>query len=43
MQLIQYNKYLISNVDTDGPGHPHQDTRSHSAEYARMRFQVFMG
>ena len=38
MNLVQYNEYLVSTVDTDGLG-----IRGHSAEqYAPMGFQTFV-
>ena len=43
MQLVQYNGCLISAVDTDGLVLYHQGISSHSADYAFMCFQVFMG
>ena len=36
MKLAQYNDCLISIVE-------HQGISSHSADYAAMRFPVFMG
>ena len=43
VKLIQYNWYLVSTADTDALVLQHQDIISHSAEYAPMRFQLFMG
>ena len=43
MKLIKYNVYLVSTVDTDGLVLQHQGSNSHSAEYAPMHFQMFMG
>ena len=42
MKLIQYSKYLLRTVDTDGLVLYHQGISSHSADYAHIRFQVFM-
>ena len=36
LKLVQYDEYLVSTAD-------HQAIRGHSAEYATMCFQVFMG
>ena len=35
-------KYLVSIVDIYGSVLQHQDSGSHSADYAAMLFQVFM-
>ena len=43
MQMVHYNEYLASTVDTDGLVLKHQDISRHSAEYAPMCFQLFMG
>ena len=45
MKLIQYmyNEYLVSTGDTGDLVFQHQGISSHSAEYAPMRFQLFMG
>ena len=43
MKLVEWNKYLISIVDTDGLVLQHQGISSHSADYAPMRFPVFRG
>ena len=40
--LIQYNKYLISTVDTDDLVLKHQGISSYS-KHASIRFQLFMG
>ena len=37
MKLVQYNKCLVSIVDTDGLVLQHQGISGHSAEYAPMR------
>ena len=39
MELLHYNEYLVSIVDTDCL----VLINSHSAEYTPMRFQLFMG
>ena len=41
--MARYNEYLVSTVDTDGLVLQNQDISSHSAEYAPMHFQLFMG
>ena len=41
MKLVQYNECLVSIVDTDGL--VLHGIRSHSADYALMRFPVFKG
>ena len=43
MKLAQYNKCLISIVDTGGLVLLHQGNSSHGADYAPMRFPVFKG
>ena len=43
MKLAQYNKCLVSIVDTDGMVLKHQGISSHSADYVPMRFPVFKG
>ena len=43
MRLVQYNEYSVITVDTDGLVLQHQGISSHSAEYAPMHFQRFMG
>ena len=43
MNLVSRNEYLIRTVDTDGLVLEHQAISSHSAEYAPMYFQLFMG
>ena len=37
-ELVWYNEYFISTVANDGQG-----SSSHSADYASMHFQSFMG
>ena len=41
--MVQRDEYLVSTVDTDALVLQHQGISSHRAEYALMRFQVFMG
>ena len=41
--LVQYNDYLVNNVDTDSLVLEQQGISSHSAENASMHFQLFMG
>ena len=44
-KLFQYNvnEYSVSTVDTDVLVPKHQDISIHSAEYAPMSIQLFMG
>ena len=41
--MVQYNEYLVSDVDTDSQVLSHQGISNHSAEYATMCFKLFMG
>ena len=43
MKLAQYNKCLVSIVDTNGLVLKHQGISSHSADYVPMCFPVFKG
>ena len=43
MKIIKCSEYVVSAVDTDGLVLQHQGICSHSAEYAPMCFQLFMG
>ena len=40
MNLVQYNEYLVSTVDTDGLLLQRQGISSYSAEYAAICFQA---
>ena len=43
MKLVQYDKYLVNIVRTDGLVLWHQDILSYSVDYAPMHFQLFLG
>ena len=43
MELLHYNEYLVSIVDTDCLVLYLKGINSHSTEYTPMRFQLFMG
>ena len=43
MELNPYYEYIISTVGTDGLVLKLQAISPHSAEYAPMHFQLFMG
>ena len=42
MKRVQCSEYLVSTVNTDGLVLLHQGISSYSADYAPMRFQLFM-
>ena len=41
MILVQYNEWLVSDVDTDGLVLLHQGISSHSTDYAPKHLPVF--
>ena len=43
MKLVQLNEYLVRTVGNDGLVLHHQGIIGYRAEYAPMRFKLFMG
>ena len=41
--MVHCNEYMASTVDTDGLVLKHHGISGHSADYAPMRSQLFMG
>ena len=42
IKLVQYNKYLLNIVDTDGLVLKHQGISSFSVDYSLVRFWLFL-